>query len=339
MKPQGSYLVRDDILRLGRRTPLVQVRRSRHWCDIFHFRDEPSVERKHPLERSLPVVAVRTTCPRSAASGHQACWPYTRAPRMVLEVCNEHKRAEPGHFSSNQFCQTVDTAHGTLSRSSAFAVDETDQQMRLPRMLLVLAPNTHIEVFTSYAVDRSMIKRRCEPAKATAMETLRQQHHVPRTLACECSTLAWPIPCARQGRRLANSASTRQSLQINYSTASASDAVTTKTGACTPHPAATMVGAGATGAGCHPSRYPIWRSEGGLPWEPFRRSCLEQPIVVEVRSAPENCKIPPVYNWKVRLSSSMATEQGCWNKVVIKPTKLLTVTSSETATPFERGRR
>ena len=30
---------------------------------------------------------------------------------------------------------------------------------------LVLAPNTHIEVFTSYAVDRSMIKRRCEPAK------------------------------------------------------------------------------------------------------------------------------------------------------------------------------
>ena len=30
---------------------------------------------------------------------------------------------------------------------------------------LVLAPNTHIEVFTSCAVDRSMIKRRCEPAK------------------------------------------------------------------------------------------------------------------------------------------------------------------------------
>ena len=43
--------------------------------------------------------------------------------------------------------------------------------------------------------------------------------------------------------------STRQSLQIKYSTASASDAVTTNAGACTPHPAATTVGAGATGAG------------------------------------------------------------------------------------------
>ena len=63
---------------------------------------------------------------------------------MVLEVCNEHKRAEPGHFSSNQFCQTVDTAHGTPSRSSAFAVDETDQQMRLPLMLLgACAEHTH----------------------------------------------------------------------------------------------------------------------------------------------------------------------------------------------------
>ena len=39
----------------------------------------------------------------------------------------------------------------------------------------------------------------------------------------------------------ANSASTRQSLQIKYSTTRASDAVTTKAGTCTPHPAATMV--------------------------------------------------------------------------------------------------
>ena len=163
------------------------------------------------------MVAVRTTCPRTVASGHQACWPYTRAPRMVLEVCNEHKRAEPGHFSSNQFCQTVDTAHGTPSRSSAFAVDGTDQQMRLPRMLLgACAERTHrsIQVVCDRQVDDQTEVPTC---KTTAMETLRQQHHVHRTLTCECSTLAWPIP---QGRRLAYSASTRQSLQIKYSTPS-----------------------------------------------------------------------------------------------------------------------
>ena len=65
-----------------------------------------------------------------------------------------------------------------------------------------------------------------------------------------------------------NSASTRQSLQIKYSTACASDAVTTRAGACTPHPAATMVGAGATGAGAViPPVIPSGEAREGLPWE------------------------------------------------------------------------
>ena len=38
-------------------------------------------------------------------------------------------------------------------------------------------------------------------------------------------------------------------------------------GACTPHPAATMIGAGATGA-VIPPVIPSGGSEGGLPWEP-----------------------------------------------------------------------
>ena len=135
---------------------------------------------------------------------------------------------------------------------------------------LVLAPNTHIEVFTSYAVDRSMIKRRCEPAKPLQWRPSVNNIMYPAHLLVNARRLpgpypardrvgVWPIVLAPVSRFRSSTPPLAQAMRspqgwCMYSTPSCDHGWSWRHWRWS----------------CHPSRYPIWRSEGGLPWDPFK---------------------------------------------------------------------